>query len=476
MRKTLINGLLFCVSLVLACVIADGLFQVYETRALGTEYGLAGDTIYLAKQNYNETHIAKKKAANEFRILSFGDSFAYTITKYPYSYHGVAASLLNTVSSTNSALKVRIVNLGEPAISFPQYIRAYEHWVALIEHDAVIFNIYLGNDIIEVTHDHIAPNNSLNGIFGGYAFNVQTGKPRDVIPRKYPFRSWDYVYAYYRTWMGDMQTPLDTGKGKYNLALRNLSDETYYYTLALQMENFSPQKLGGLRKGYQSLIQLAKLAATIRQSGKQVLILLSPSEAQVTPTLQQALAKRLDIDLAAYDFQLPAYLAREVFRLIDFEMPILDLSPSFDCATAQGQDLFYGTDTHCSAEGNELAGRNLAYFIATHWLQETIDPAQLPQAACVGPEYIADRTAEMTPTSVPGNTGIHCAMVSKKLDGVSVLRFQVPSPSGRGRKSVSLTRPLKSMPHVRPRSVRSSPSQPTGQKRSLAQRPCPDTP
>ena len=192
MRKILVNGVIFCVSLGLAFFGADRLFQMYETRALSIAYGLEGDTIYLDKQNYNETQVAKKEAANEFRILSFGDSFAYTITKYPYSYHGIAASLLNAISTT---LKVRIVNLGEPAIAFPQYIRAYEHWALLIEHDAVVFNIYLGNDIIEVGHEHIAPNNTLNGIFSGSTVNLQTGKLHNVIPRKYLFRSWDYAYA-----------------------------------------------------------------------------------------------------------------------------------------------------------------------------------------------------------------------------------------------------------------------------------------
>ena len=35
--------------------------------------------------------------------------------------------------------------------------------------------------------------------------------------------------------------------------------------------------------------------------------------------LQQELAQRLNIDLAAYDFQLPVYLTQEVFGLIDQE-------------------------------------------------------------------------------------------------------------------------------------------------------------
>ena len=151
---------------------------------------------------YNDTVATPRKSPQEFRILSTGDSFAHGIVKYPYTYQGVATTLLNAERHDQ---KVRIINLGEPCSTFTRYMDVYDFFGGKVEHDAVIFNIYLGNDIIEASQEkklHIKPGD-LFAPKRGDIFRVQ----RMRIPEKYPLRIMDYMYANYYLIFGGLQAP-----------------------------------------------------------------------------------------------------------------------------------------------------------------------------------------------------------------------------------------------------------------------------
>ena len=365
MPNPLKNLLLFVLSAAVALLIADGLFRVYERSAMAGRPAISDDTIDLAALNYNDTEISRAREAGEFRVLSLGDSFAYTITKYPYSYHGIAAALLGDRLPGRS---VRIVNLGQPSISFHQYVEAYRYWSSLIEHDAVVFNIYLGNDILDVAYDHVPERVEVRDAFARFHYSLQTAQIIPArLPRKFPLRMFDYLYAYYHIWRGDVRAGDDAGIGPYNYSMLNLGEDQYYAVLHKQMDNFDPAQLSALEEGYAAAAEFAAFVSEIRRSGKPVVVMLSPSELQVTPREQQAVANRFGIDPGDYDFGLPDYLVRKIFERIDGRIPLIDLSEVFRCETDAGADLYYGTDTHWTAEGNRLAGEVLAGFLGEWW-------------------------------------------------------------------------------------------------------------
>ncbi len=128
-----------------------------------------------------------------------------------------------------------------------------------------------------------------------------------------------------------------------------------------------------LTKGYFGLIEFLQAVSRIRKSGKRVAIILSPSEAQVTPDKQQELVERFNIELSDYDEELPIFLIQQAVNAVDSQIPVLSLFDAFVCATRENQDLYYGTDTHWSVEGNKLAGDSLARFIALDWFQKKTD-------------------------------------------------------------------------------------------------------
>jgi len=392
--NTLKNIALLIGTLVLSIVICDGLFRLYETTLLNAHLGISEHEVNLADLNYNDTTIPRQKPDDEYRILSFGDSFGYTITKYPYSYHGIAATLLNNIGLDKT---IRIVNLGEPAISFYQYVQGYRYWASLIDHDAVIFTVYLGNDVLDVAYAYVANDIEINRIFGRAEMNMQTGQRRlTTIPHKYPLRMLDYGYAYYLMWKGDIAPTEDTDRGPYNRAVAELQADQYYSILLTQMDNFAADKLPDLQKGYHACIQFMRAVSEIRHNGKQVIIMLAPNEAQVTAEPKQKLVNRFQIQLNRYDLELSAYLLQQIVTRIDPHIPVLHLFEGFLCATRDGQDLYYGTDTHWSVEGNRLAGEYLARAVAKLWFKQNKAPSS-PLHTCVQGQPILGRVPAANP-------------------------------------------------------------------------------
>jgi len=385
------NLLLLLVSVTVALLIADGLFRVYERATLIGRPAIADDAIDFAALNYNETVVPRAADANEYRVLSLGDSFAYTITRYPYSYHGIAAGVLDDRLADST---VRIVNLGLPSISFYQYIDAYRYWGPLLEHDAVVFNVYLGNDILDVAYQHVPDRAEVREPFARFHYSLQTAQIIPArLPRKFPLRMFDYLYAYYHIWKGDVRAGEDAGVGPYNYSMLNLSEDRYYSVLHKQLNNFDPAKISELQNGYAAAAEFAAFVSDIRSSGTPVAVMLSPSELQVSPNLQQKLARRFDIDPGRYDYELPAYLLQTIFERTDDRIPVLHLFDAFRCADAAGVDLYYGTDTHWTAEGNRLAGEALANFLGPIWFGLEGNAGKDPGCAKAGaaPEATEDR-------------------------------------------------------------------------------------
>ncbi len=351
-------------STILAVGLSELLFRAYEATFLAGEMKIGKHSVDLAGMNFNDTKVPRKRGPEEFRVLSFGDSFGYTTVKYPYSYHAILADGLNELGVGKN---VRVVNLGEPSIALYQYIERYRFWSEIIEYDAVLFNVYLGNDIIDVALGHVADDVALNRLLIDMEVNTQTGLPRMRIPRKYGLRMLDYSFAMYQLWSGAIEPYEPPAGGKYTVNATQLSEQAYYAVTLSQLDNFDVRQLRGLRRGYEALIRFLRLTSEIRAQGKQVAVFLSPNESQVTPELRAEITGRFKRDLRQLDFGLSAYLVTEALRRVDSEIPLLDLRESFARGTDQGLDLYLGTNTHWSAEGNELAGRCLTDYLARGW-------------------------------------------------------------------------------------------------------------
>ncbi|MFP5222752.1 MAG: alginate O-acetyltransferase AlgX-related protein [Acidobacteriota bacterium] len=313
--------------------------------------------------NYNDSSIPKAKADTEFRILSFGDSFCHAIVQFPASYNGVAQALLS-----GPERPMRIVNFGEPSSSFPQYIAAMANWAGQIAHDALLVNIFLGNDLSEAARGEVPDDGVINRVLGDNFVDVQTGRKRmSHVPRLFALRMADYVYAHYLC-ATEGQFVLKDVPPPYTHALGPLDEAAYQRVAARHLEACDPQALALLARGYEGVAALGRYLAGEMARGLRVLVMLSPAEVQVNDAVFERMAARMNADPARFDRDLPNRLVAQALEAAAPGIPVLDLTPVLRQATKAGACLYYPMETHWNVEGNKVAGKALADWIKARWL------------------------------------------------------------------------------------------------------------
>ena len=147
----LINVNLCIISVLVSLVLFDWIFIKYEKAFLLNSSKdiqvLENNTFDLASLGFKEKTVSALKNPNTIRILSIGDSFAYAAVPVPYTYSDVLETLLNQTGDDHN---FEVINLGIPGISFPEYLAQFNFWSSKLDFDGVIFNLYSGNDFLDM--------------------------------------------------------------------------------------------------------------------------------------------------------------------------------------------------------------------------------------------------------------------------------------------------------------------------------------
>ena len=367
-RKWILNLLLVVAGTVLGIGLIEAALRYVDWRGgLDVNSLTRTEVVDLPALNYNSEPVSRHKILpNQFRALSFGDSYAYTIVQHAFTYHSIAAK----AASSQTGKPVEVVNLGEPAISFYQYMKAYRVFGPAIDHDAVIFNVYLGNDLLDVAYGFVPDDVKINRVFGSLKIDLQTGETRRVgIPKKFPLRVMDYGFAFYLARTGKIQPVAKRERmPPYNFAVAELKEDAWLDNLNTQLDNFDREKLPALRDGYVAAVQFARFVRDIAASGKRVLIVLSPNQEQVDADVLDKVLRKFGRNANKFDLDLSAQLLSKVFRDVAPDASVVYLRPALSCAAREGVHCYYKTDTHWSAEGNRLVGELLGAWISEHWL------------------------------------------------------------------------------------------------------------
>lgn len=364
--KTAVSRILtVVVSTALSLTLGEVILLQYEETYLSTEMPVPEMTKYvnLSKLNYNDRGVHARKGPDEYRILSFGDSFCYSIMKPSYSYSGRIESYLN---EAQASLSFRVVNLGEPATSLNDYMAAYEYWSKVLEHDAALFNIYLGNDLLDIAYHYVPPKWTPNRLYGLLEQSMFDGRLR-LIPRKFPLRMLDYSYATYLslTQIADSGPP----GSEYGMPATHFKPSKVFREIAAkQMDNFDESKLEALTRAYTAVERFFRFLSDLQKRGTQVMVSLAPNEIQVDHVMRKDIAEEFGLDLDAYDLQLPVNIVTKLRDHVDPGVSVLNLVPHFMAEFQNsGIDFYYKNNTHWRKEGNELAAVVIASQMNSDW-------------------------------------------------------------------------------------------------------------
>lgn len=353
--------------------LADLAFRYYEQARLVPRLPEIDSTapVNLSALRYNDDQVERKTADGEFRILSFGDSYTYSVMDPQWSYNGILEQALNRAVGE---YRFRVVNLGEPATGNRHFRAAHDFWSQVLDHQGVLFHIFLGNDLLDDAYMYAsvewAPNDAV--LRGGNPI-LDAGNRR--VPRKYPLRILDYAYAY---WMsGKMRSAQGLPEGYNWAALTSFDPETFQEINFKFLENFDPQKLPDLLPGYEQVYLLLMQARKISESGRPVAIAIGPSEPQVDDALRaEVLAANQRVE-SQYDLGLPLRIIERLRDRFAPDVMLIDLTPEFREARARtGEKLYFRRNTHWDREGNRLAGDVISGHLLHGWFGQDA-PSQI---------------------------------------------------------------------------------------------------
>lgn len=355
MRKVLIiisKSILILASTLLIAAASDILFRQYEKKFLIKAVDKESSIINLKQYGFNDHNIdlSRSKPPDEFRILCIGDSYTSSTTKAEYAYSAVLEKELNSLSLGK---RFRVVNLGIPGTSFPQYMGYYRFWSKLLQFDAVVFNNYLGNDYTDLEFTPYSPDRAVLD-------NILTGIGA-TLPREHSLRFMDYIYTNIQARQNS-----SPGTAQYKPSFQ-FPWKRYVQIMSRSARVFDPAELPKFHNAMDWTHQFMNMVRQMQDSGIKVAVVASPPHIFFDNNLLLEISALSRVTPDTFDPALPVFLLDQERKRAGVKDPIIDPSACLTSHANMGEKLYYGTDTHWTVEGNKAVGDYLAAVLATRW-------------------------------------------------------------------------------------------------------------
>lgn len=356
LTRTILSWAAMAVVLAILLFGMDVAFRLYERTALVEDVAETAGPFDLTELGYHHhgPPISRSLPANATRILSLGDSFAYAITIPSLTYAAMAErSLATAAKACPGETGVEVLNLGVPAISFPEYLRQARFWSSMLEFDALVLNIYAGNDFINVQGTMVDP-------AALRPQPLQVGLATRV-PHKYPLRFMDYIFALAKTAQMDAAAPSEMADD-YDPRLAGMIPDAKYKEIMQQSARiYAPALLPEFQTSLHWCYEALRFAAEMAKQGKPVCVLVSPPHFLFEERWLEAVREDPGLANVELDPSLPGEVVRRlaVQAGLDVSM-VVDLTPEMLRQAAHGETLYLGTNTHWTVAGNQVAADAMA--------------------------------------------------------------------------------------------------------------------
>jgi hypothetical protein len=362
--RPVMNALVLAASTAGSLLLLDLCFRFYESHFLIHEVAPSATVYDLNAYHYSdhEGFLENARREGEFRILSFGDSFAVSATLPEYSYAGVIQRNLSTVTGSR---RVRVVNFGRYGTSFPDYISQLRLWSAKVEFDAVLLNLYVGNDFSEPS-GMLFVEGSPDEVRTRVSEGVLRYGPGVDVPTRYPLRFLDFVYVLY--YSRAYAAPEHDDAKRYKPGAIHFPDDIYRQKLARHFDVYRPDLLESYFDAHYWLFKLMSLAAELEGRGVRVAVTVAPSHVVVDEVLMEDALSSVGVRRDQIQVDLPASAVGVLARRAGLGGPIFDLTACLRASELLGEKPYWGTNTHWSVSGNQLVGDLVADALSRRWL------------------------------------------------------------------------------------------------------------
>jgi len=299
----------------------------------------------LHRLGYNDDHVyARKKDAGVFRILSFGGSFTFGITRPQYTFN---AFLRKDLGELVKNRRFEILNLGRPGAGFHDIASEYAFWARNIEYDAVVFTLYPGANF-ETKKDAVPkPLRYGPGLF---------------VPHHNMIRMFDYVST-----IVTAASALKEEKDTPYFSAYPFPYDVYVQKMAHASRPYQEDDYETFEAGLSNLFALMRMARDEAREGKRILFVVAGPHFLYAPKLRDAVLRERNISAGAIEPLLPGAVIAAMARAAGVGGATFDLTACLAVAPDAGERIYYKTDTHWSLDGNLLVGELLSDRIAADW-------------------------------------------------------------------------------------------------------------
>lgn len=281
------------------------------------------------------------KAPGEARLLVLGDSFAFgwgveAAEAFPARLEERLAGELPGVT---------VLNGGVPGYGLPDEVDWLERWGPGLSPDAVLVAVFLGNDLLDATAEHRGVK-----LAGGF---VEGGGERGA-------PAWLHRHCHLLR-LAKRAVPLGLQVRLRSLLALPPPWELAYLRrgmaiYALESPELAREGRAATRRAFDRLLALAA------DRSFRLALALVPDRLQVDPERWRATLTRLGLDADGVNPGVPGRFYRQLAA--ERGVPILDLTPVFREALAEGRTLYYRHDPHWTPGGHRLAAEALAPLAA----------------------------------------------------------------------------------------------------------------
>jgi hypothetical protein len=290
-------------------------------------------SFHLNSRGFKDVEFTTTKAAGTIRILGVGDSFAFGVVPYEYTYLTLLEQQLK-----ESGHNVELINMGIPGIGPKEYLALLAREGFVLEPDKVLLSFYVGNDFFDLFEES-----------------------RSFVSHSYVASLITYAYSFWTNVEGQIIHSLPAN-AKYSDDAAAFTDDHYWRMQLLGRDIYLQHNQGFDDIFERAITYISEIKQLCDRRNVGLTIVIIPAEMQISKALQARLMADPGLAPTSFDFKRPNRFLRARFE--ELRIDYIDLLPEFAIRPPH-ERLYKRNDIHWSIAGNALAATLISQHLSS---------------------------------------------------------------------------------------------------------------